>query len=195
MNHLYFPLKSGTRFIYESQTEDGVERTEIEVTGATKVILGVTTVVVRDQVSLDGVLIEDTFDWYAQDKDGNVWYFGEDTKEYENGVVVSTKGTWEAGVNGAKPGIIMRAEPRVGDSYRREYYAGEAEDMAEVIKVGAADSVPYGAFSDLVVIREWTPLEPGVEEYKYYAPGVGHVLTEVVKGGSGRSELVAIIGD
>ena len=114
----YFPLKPGTTFVYEGAAERG----EMTVTHDTKKVMGVECVVVDDRAWEDGKLIERTYDWFAQDKQGTVWYFGEDTKEYENGKVVSTKGSWEAGVDGAKPGIIMHADPKVGQSYRQEYY-------------------------------------------------------------------------
>jgi hypothetical protein len=189
----YFPLTPGTTFVYEGDTEEGTEHIEVEVTDDTKEILGVECVVVRDTVWVDGELVEDTFDWYAQDTDGNVWYMGEDTKEYKDGEVVSTEGAWEAGVDGAKPGIIMWADPQIGTSYRQEYYAGEAEDMAEVISLTESASVTYGSFDDLLVTKEWTPLEPGIAENKYYAAGVGLVLEEVVEGGSERVELIDIL--
>ena len=141
---------------------------------------------------VDGELAEDTFDWYAQDSSGNVWYFGEDSKEYEDGVFVGTEGSWQAGVDGAKPGIIMKANPQIGDSYRQEYYLDEAEDMGKVIKLNESTSVPYGSFDGVLVILEWNPLEPKVIEHDYYAPGVGAILEVVVKGGSERVELVEI---
>ena len=122
VDNSYFPLTPGTTFIYQGESEDGPERVEVNVTNETKVILGVTCIVVRDRVWIDNELVEDTFDWHAQDKDGNVWYFGEDSKEMKDSVVVSTEGSWEAGVDGAKPGIIMKATPKVGDSYRQELY-------------------------------------------------------------------------
>jgi len=192
VDNRYFPLTPGTTFVYEGETEDGTVRIEDYVTHETKQILGVTCVVVRDRVIEDGELVEETFDWYAQDKDGNVWYFGEDAKEYEAGVVVSTKGSWEAGVDGAMPGIIMEANPQVGDFYRQEYYKGEAEDMAEVLSLTESASVTYGSFDNLLMTREWTPLEPGVVEHDYYAPSVGLVLEVMVEGGSERVELVEI---
>jgi hypothetical protein len=193
INHPYFSLTPGTTYIYESTTEDGLERTEVSVLPDTKQILGVSCTVVRDTVWLDGELVEDTFDWYAQDKDGNVWYMGEDTKEYEDGVAVSTAGAWEAGVDGAQPGIIMEANPQIGDVYRQEYYAGEAEDMAEILNLSDSASVPYGVFDNVLVTKEWTPLEPDVAEQKYYAQGIGMVFSEVVEGGTGRMELVDIV--
>jgi hypothetical protein len=188
----YFPLTPGTTRIYEGETEDGLERIEVVVTHDTREILGISCIVVRDTVSLDGELVEDTFDWYAQDKDGNVWYMGEDSKEYEDGEVVSTAGSWEAGVDGAQPGIIMQAHPQVGAAYRQEYYAGEAEDMAEILSLTETASVPYGSFDALLMTKEWTPLEPGVAEQKYYAAGTGLVLEVMVEGGTGRVELVDV---
>ncbi len=188
----YFPLEPGTTLVYEGQTADGLERVEDRVTTERRVVMGVSCVVLHDRVSLDGSLIEETFDWYAQDREGNVWYFGEDSKDYEDGKVTSTKGSWEAGVDGAQPGIIMQADPQVGDSYRQEYYAGEAEDMAKVVELGQSVTVPAGSYSDVLVTRDWTPLEPDVEEQKYYAPGVGLVLEQFVKGGEGRVELIEV---
>jgi len=192
VDNRYFPLTPGTTFVYEGKTEDGTVRVEDYVTHETKQVLGVTCVVVRNKVIENGDLVEETFDWYAQDKDGNVWYFGEDAKEYEAGVVVSTKGSWEAGVDGAMPGIIMEANPQVGDFYRQEYYKGEAEDMAEVLSLTESASVIYGSFDSLLMTREWALLEPGIVEHKYYAPGVGLILEVMVEGGSERVELVEI---
>lgn len=188
----YFLLEPGTTYVYES--EDGTTRIEVVVTSETKVIQGVTCVVVRDTVTEDGALVEDTFDWYAEDNEGNVWYFGEDTKEYEDGEVVSTAGSWQAGMSGAVPGIIMEADPKVGDRYQQEYLKGEAEDMAEVLAVDESVSVPFGSFTDVLKTKEWTPLEPAVEEEKLYAPGVGLVKVEVVKGGSGIEQLIQVSG-
>jgi hypothetical protein len=192
IDNKYFPLKPGTTYIYEGKTEEGTERIVVTVTDDTRQVMGVECVVVRDKVFLNGGLIEDTFDWYAQDKKGNVWYFGENTKEYENGKVVSTKGSWEAGVDGAMPGIVMQADPKVGETYRQEYYPGEAEDMAKVLSLNESATVPYGSFDHLLMTREWTPLEPNVVEQKYYAPGMGTVLEVGVKGTSDRVELIDI---
>ena len=155
----------GTTFIYEGKTADGPERVETYVSYKTREVLGVKCTVVRDKAFLNGKLSEDTFDWYAQDKEGNVWYFGEDTKEYENGKVVSTKGRGKPAWTVRSRGIVMEANPRVGDSYRQEYYEGEAEDMAEVLSLDAsglndAVSVPYGSFGDVLMTKEWNPLEP-----------------------------------
>jgi hypothetical protein len=167
----YFPLKPGTTFVHEG----GKEHSEMSVTSETKKVMGVECVVVDHKEWEGDKLIEKTYDWFAQDKEGNVWYFGEDTKEYEDGKVVSTKGSWEAGVDGAKPGIIMQAHPKVGQTYRQEYYKGEAEDMAKAISLNESVRVPYGSFDGVLETKEWTPLEPGYVEHKYYARGVGHV--------------------
>ncbi len=192
IDNQYLPMTPGTTFVYDGESEDGKERIEVEVTHETKEILGVTCIVVRDRVWVDDELAEDTFDWFAQDEDGNVWYFGEDSKEYEGGKLVSTGGSWEAGVDGAKPGIIMKGDPQVGDAYRQEYYEDEAEDMAEVLSLNESVSVPYGSFENCLKTQEWTPLEPDVVENKYYAPGVGVVLEVAVEGESERVELVEV---
>jgi len=196
IDNRYLPLSPGTTFIYEG-TKGGVPASnEVYVTHETKVILGVTCIVVRDLAFLDGVLEEETLDWYAQDKRGNAWYFGEDARELdESGNVVSTEGSWEAGVNGALPGIVMVADPHVGVRYRQEYAPGVAEDMAKVSSVDKEASVPHGEFDDLLLTKEWTPLDPGVVEHKYYAPGVGFILGVMVKGGSELTELVDITTD
>lgn len=188
----YFPLTPGTTFTFRGQTEKCMETNEVFVSHQTKTILGVTCIEVRDRVSVDGSLIEETFDWYAQDKDGNVWYFGEAAKEYENGQVVGTAGSWEAGVDGAKPGFIMQASPKVGNSYRQEYYKGTAEDMAKILSLNETISVPYGSFKNCLKTEDFTPLEPNTIENKYYAPGIGLALIIGVKGGSERLELVGI---
>jgi hypothetical protein len=180
-----FPLVPGTRLVYIG----GDERVEVTVTTERRTILGISTVVVRDTATVNGAVIEDTFDWYAQDLDGNVWYMGEDTKEYEQGKVVSTEGSWEAGVDGAKPGILIPAVPVVGEPYRQEYAACEAEDMGEVIAVGQTVTVPAGTFSGCLQTRDTTPLEPDVEETKHYCPGIGLVLSVDVASNA-REELV-----
>src|SRR5215212_3282355 len=153
----YFPLEPGRTYIYRGETEGVPTRDVMIVTSATKVILGVTTIVVRDQAYEDGILIEDTFDWYAQDKAGNVWYFGEDTKELDaSGNVISTEGSWKAGVDGAQPGIIMLAHPQVGDRYYQEFYPGVAEDQAKVLSLDASVCVAYGCFNNVLVTKDWT---------------------------------------
>jgi hypothetical protein len=186
----FLPLRPGMRWDYRSRTADGVETTVVVVTNKTRTIMGVPCVEVRDTVRLDGEVIEDTLDWYAQHRDGTVWYFGEDTKEYENGKVVSTEGSWEGGVKGALPGIVMPAQPRVGDRYRQEYYRGHAEDMAQVLSVTQRARVPAGSYDGVLTTRDTTPLEPDVLEWKYYARGVGPVLTVDKAAGGTRDELI-----
>jgi hypothetical protein len=188
----YFPLEPGTVLVYEGHSEEEREVVTVRVTEMTKEILGVTCVVVRDTVRVAGEIREDTFDWYAQDVDGNVWYMGEDTKEYEDGKVVSTEGAWEAGVDGALPGVIMPAEPVEGLAYTQEHYAGEAEDKGKVIRLGAQVTAPAGSYDEVLVTEDSTPLEPKVREHKYYAPGVGVVFEEIVRGGEGVLRLVEV---
>jgi hypothetical protein len=185
----FLPLLAGSRWLYES--DDGSEQIEVVVLAETRDVLGITATVVHDVVSEDGEVIEDTYDWYAQDREGNVWYLGEDSKEIEEGEVVSTHGSWEAGVNGAEPGIVMHANPRVGVGYRQEFYQGEAEDLAEVQRLDGEATTPFGTFDGLLVIEEWNPLEPDVVEHKYYASGVGVVLELTVRGGDERVEIVS----
>jgi hypothetical protein len=191
IDNKYFPLKPGTTFVYQGNSGGSPERDVMTLTHSTKKVMGVKCVVVKDRVFAKGKLGEKTFDWYAQDKKGNVWYFGENSKEYKNGKV-STGGSWEAGKAGAKPGIIMQAHPKVGQTYRQEYSKGAAEDMAKVLKLNGSDKVPYGSFDQVLVTKEWTPLEPGVAEHKYYAAGVGDVKEVAVKGPSETLELVGV---
>jgi len=192
IDNKYFPLEPGTTFVYRGKTEDASEGDTVAVTSETRNIMGVECVVVDDRVTEDGELTEKTYDWYAQDEKGNVWYFGEDSKEYENGKVKSTEGSWEAGKDGAEPGIIMPANPNVGETYRQEYYKGEAEDMARALKLDGSATVPRGSYDHVLVTREWTPLEPNIAEHKYYAAGVGNVLEVAVKGPQERLELVDV---
>ncbi|HZM21966.1 MAG TPA: hypothetical protein VFC02_09490 [Anaerolineales bacterium] len=189
----YFPLEPGTTFIYRGESEGAPTRDVMTVTDQTKEILGVTTTVVHHLSYEDRVLIEETFDWFAQDVDGNVWYFGEDTKELdEDGNVISTEGSWEAGVDGAEAGIIMLADPKKGDKYAQENAPDVAEDMAQVIGFEDSICVQYGCFDNVLVTKEWSPLERGVVEYKYYAEGVGFIYGEMIKGGEETTELVRI---
>ncbi|UCC73887.1 MAG: hypothetical protein JSV86_04820 [Gemmatimonadota bacterium] len=190
----YFPLEPGTTYSYSGETEDGRETGEVLVTSETRVVLGVTTLVVRDRVFLEGELIEETFDWYAQDSEGNVWYFGEDSKEFEGGELVSTEGSWEAGVDGAKPGIIMLADPTVGTEYRQEYAPGVAEDMGRVLGLDESADAPFGSFTGCLKTEDSTPLEPGVREHKFYCPDIGLVLEIDVTGGGARNELIDVQG-
>lgn len=190
----YFPMKPGTRWTYEEVDPDGaVQEVVLIATHDTKTLAnGITARVVRDTVTLDGEIIEDTFDWYAQDGNGNVWYMGEDTAEFENGAVVTKEGSWEAGVDGAIPGVIMPANPQAGMAYRQEYYKGHAEDRAEVLGNDEMVETAFGQFDGAVLTKDLVPLEPDVQEYKLYVKDVGMVLALKVSGGSGREELVNV---
>jgi len=197
VEHPYFPLEPGTTYYYEGTDGSNV----VEVTHKTKRILGVRCTEVRDRAyDADGLLIEDTLDWYAQDRKGNVWYFGEDTIEFirdENGDVIDTDtfGTWLAGKNGALPGFIMLAYPVKGAQYPQEIAPGVAEDMAKVLGFVKSVKVPYGRFRNVLQTAEWSPLAPGVLDHKYYARGIGFIRSEVVEGGDEVSVLVGITTD
>jgi len=191
LSNPYLAFQVGRVFNYRAVTLEGTETTLIEVTNETKTIQGVVTTIVHDRVSLNGSLIEDTFDWYAQDTEGNVWYFGEDSKQIQNGVVIGTQGSWEAGVNGAVAGIVMLANPKVGVRYQQEFAAGVAEDMARVQSLSRSVQVPYGGFDDCLQTIEWTPLDKNVREQKFYARDVGLLLTLEDKGNI-RDELMTI---
>jgi hypothetical protein len=189
VNNTYFPLVPGTVFDYDVLESD--EAVTVTVTGDTKVVMGVTCVVVHDVAKVGGIVEEDTYDWYAQDVDGTVWYFGEDTTAFEGGTS-SKEGSWQAGVDGAQPGIVMLGTPTVGQRYRQEFFEGEAEDEGEVLSVDASVTVPYGSFTGCVQTRDFTALEPAIEENKYYCPGIGQVRAQAVKGGSQHEDLVAL---
>jgi hypothetical protein len=186
----WLPFSPGSRWVYEDHAAPGGTRIEVVVTDGKRPIVGIQATVVRVTETLDGRVVEDTFDWYAQDGDGNVWYLGEDTTASRVGQAPSSAGSWEAGVDGALPGIVMKANPQIGDAYRQEYYPGRAEDMAEVIRTDHSLTVPFGTLDDVLVTREWSPLEPGVVEEKFYAMGVGLVRERHVQGGSGGADLV-----
>ena len=192
IDHPYWPMEPGTRWTYREIDEEGAEQqVVVTVTGVTKRIAnGVTARVVRDTVTEDGQLIEDTFDWYAQDDEGNVWYLGEDTAEFENGRVETRAGSFEAGVDGALPGIIMPADPADGMTYRQEYYEGRAEDNGEVLSVEEQAEVPYGHFENALLTKDTITIEPKTLEYKLYVPDVGPALVFGVSGGGGREELI-----
>lgn len=187
----FYPLIPGTLFVYEGTKDDVKQRNEVLVTSETKTIMGIPCVVVQDRVWEEETLLESTLDWYAQDAEGNVWYMGEYSESYEDGKT-DTSGSWEGGVDGALPGIVMPAHPVPGDPYRQEYYAGEAEDMAQVIAIGTPVTVPYGSYTDTVTTREWSPLEPGVEEQKMYARGIGFIASKSTKGENEVFELTDI---
>ena len=193
IDNKYFSLNPGTKYIYEDKQTDKTERIEVTVTKDTRVVMGVTTTVVQDKAFLGGELIEDTRDWYAQDNEGNVWYMGEEVDNYENGKIKDHNGSWEAGVDEAKPGIIMKANPQVGDTYRQEYYKGKAEDMGDVVSINEKITIPFGAFENCLKTRDWSQIEKSLGEYKYYCPAVGFVvLEESAQGGSEKVELISV---
>ena len=175
----YFPRLPGAKYIYEGMTADGLERVEIEILSETRQVMGIQATIMHDVVYLDGELIEETFDWFAQDKAGNVWYLGEDVDNYEDGVLQDHDGAWEAGVDGALPGIVMFANPadHLGETMRQEYYAGEAEDMADILSVSEEITVPFGAYSNVLQTYDYTPLDPEAREHKFYAAGIGEIRT------------------
>jgi hypothetical protein len=190
----FFPLVPGTTLEYAGQTAAGLETITVDVLNETRVVHGVTAAIVHDRVYLDGALIEDTYDWYAQDSEGNVWYLGEDSKEIENGVVVSTEGSWEWGVNDALPGIYMWANPaaHLGEDYRQEFYEDEAEDWAKVLDTNHAVAVPHGTLNGCIRTFDWSGLDSAAREHKYYGPGIGLVLETPADGGSERIELIRV---
>ena len=191
----YWPMSPGSKWVYsETDTKGANQKVVVEVTHKTKMITGgIEARVVRDTVTENGLPVEITDDWYAQDSAGNVWYLGEATAEYKNGKVTTRAGSFEAGVDGAQPGIAMPANPEPGLSYRQEYYKGEAEDKAAIITVGEERvQVPFGYFDkDVLMTRDLVPTEPKVQELKFYAPNVGPVLSVHTDGDGGRAELVS----
>jgi hypothetical protein len=188
----YYPLTPGRTLIYEAHTPDGLKRNVVAATHNTRVILGVTCVEVHDVVSINGATVEDTLDWFAQDKDGNVWYFGESTKEIVAGLIASVEGSFMAGVNGAKPGIIMQAHPVVGDLFRQEFVLNKGEDTEEIIGLNESVTIKLGTFEHCVHIKETTALEPAIIVNDFYAPGIGPVL-DIEGPPNERLELVKII--
>ena len=188
----WWPMRPGSRWVYRETDSGGArQKVVVTVTRRTKRIAnGVTARVVSDVATEDGEPVEVTDDYYAQDREGNVWYLGEDTAEYEHGKVVSREGSFEAGVDGAEAGVIMPARPRAGLRYRQEHYAGHAEDRARIVSRREQAGVPYGHFRRVLMIREDNPLEPKVLEFKFYARGIGPLLAVSVSGGSDREELL-----
>ena len=192
INNPLFPLRPGTIFVFKVTDGTGTSVDSITVTRDTKRIAGVTAVVVHDRLSRGRAIIEDTFDWYAQDTTGTVWYLGEDTKEYRAGKVISATGSWQAGVEGAVAGIVMKAHPQVGDTYRQEYRRGVAEDMGRVVSITDTVTVRAGHFAQCTTTEDSSPLEPKVRERKTYCLNVGLVRERTIAGGSERSELIAV---
>jgi hypothetical protein len=190
----YWPMKPGTRWIYRG-VEQGESPQDIVIvaTATTKQLAnGITARVVRDTARSEGQIVEDTVDWYAQDSAGNVWYMGEQTAEFENGKIVSRAGSWEAGKDGALPGIMIPAQPKVGQKYRQEYKKGEAEDNGEVLATSNMVEVKAGRYEGSLVTLDTSTIEPDVVEFKFYAPNVGPLLALDVSGGAAREELVKI---
>ena len=191
----WLPMKPGAVLHYTG-TKDGKRAKDITtVTSRTQVVAGVTCIVVDDKLWLNGKLEETTLDYYVQDVAGNVWYFGEDTQELDaNGNIVSTEGSWHAGVDAAVPGIFMEADPVVGHAFQQEYLAGSAEDHFEVLSLTESVTVPAGSYTDALLTKEWTPLEPDVLDHKFYVQGIGEVREVAVKGPKEELELVSTSG-
>jgi hypothetical protein len=193
VDNAWFPLHPGTTYVYRGVKDGQPSRDVLTVTQMTTTIAGVPCVVVHDRLYLRGGLHERTTDWYSQDKHGNVWYFGESTAELDaRGRVTSTEGTWRAGRNGAQAGIYFPAHPRVGQSGRQEFYKRHAEDHFQLVSLRTAVRVPYLSTKASLLTKEWTPLERGVLDHKFYVRGIGTVLEQTVKGGDERNALVSV---
>lgn len=189
----YFSLPVGKKLVYEQETAEGLERGVVEIGGGTRIIAGVKTLIYRDREYLEGELVEDTRDYLAQDKAGNVWYFGEDVDSYEDGKLKDHGGAWITGVDGAKPGIWIKANHVVGDSYRQEFYKGQAEDIRDVVALNQTVTTGRATYRNCVKFYEWTPLDIKSREHKYYCPEVsGLVLVEDLETGV-RAELTSIV--
>ncbi len=187
----YYPLIPGSKWVYEARLEDGtVERNEVEVLQETHMVNSVTATVIHDIVFVEGQLVEETYDWYAQDKNGNVWYLGEQVDNYENGVLVDHAGSWEWGKDGALPGIIMWADPsaHINEEYYQEFYAGEAEDKGQVLSVSKSVAVPFGSFENVVETYDFSALDPDLKENKFYAKGIGTI--KVINQVTGEEEYL-----
>jgi len=187
----YWPIRPGSHWVYREVEDGEVHRDDVTVTNETKTLGGIEARVVHDRVSQNGETLENTDDYYAQDSKGNLWYLGEDTAEYENGKLKTKEGSWTYGVDGAQPGVIVPASPKQGLQYREEYYKGHAEDAAEILSVHSQVQVPFGRYHEAVLTRNYSAIEPAVEEMKLYAKGVGPVMELLVSGGSGRTELLS----
>ena len=195
IDNRYLPFKPGTRTVAKGVAENGKtpQRDAQVVTDRKRKVDGVKCVVVRDTITSRGKPVERTFDWYTQDKHGNVWYFGENSKDYRHGHWVKNDGSWEAGVNGAQPGVMMLAHPKRGDAYRQEFYRGHAEDQAKVFGDFGLVKVPAGTYRHTIGTKETSRLEPGVVERKWYAPGVGEIKSQDVKGSKEGFRLVKVV--
>src|SRR5262249_8169266 len=194
VDNQYFPLPIGRTWVYDGVKDGQSQIDTVIVTNQTKVILGITTTVVSDVATHDGTVLERTFDYYAQDKQGTVWYLGEDTTSFRANGRPDTSGSFQAGVSGAQPGIIMEANPQIPDAYRQEFLPGEAEDTAWVVEVGGTVTVPYGKLRNTLVTLEATRIEPGAYDKKVYAPGLGIVLEQALTGDPETAQLVSVTG-
>jgi len=190
----YFKLMPGRHFVYEKTSGTETERVEVVATSDTKVIMGVTCMVVTDTATVNGQVMEDTLDWYAQDKTGNVWYFGELSMQYQDGELNNLEGSWQAGVDDAKPGIVMKAQPAVDDIYRQEFSLGVAEDMSGVIGLNETATVPYGTFNDCVKTKDYSPIDPETLEHKFFSATLGQVVLTIDTTTGDREELIQVTG-
>lgn len=190
VNHDYFPFLEGATWVYQKLTSEGLEVVTVTVTGDTLEIDDIESIAVRDVVTLDGELVEDTIDWYAQHEDGTVWYMGEIAQDFEEGILVSIDGSWRAGEDGGLPGIIMMGDPTLWTTYRQELLLTEAEDAATVLSLDETVTIGLGTFADCIQTADFTPLEPDVLEHKYFAPGIGLILEEDPETGE-RLELIS----
>ena len=191
----YFPLPVGGTWVYQGVKDGQTQEDRVTVTSQTKVVAeGITARVVSDVATHNGTLLEKTSDWYAQDKQGNVWYLGEDTAAYLPNGKVDTSGSWEAGVHDAEPGLVMEANPQIPDAYRQEFLSGQAEDTAWVVNTSGSFTVPDGTFKNVLTSLEATRIEPGAYDRKVYAPGVGMIREEALTGATEYAELVSVSG-
>ena len=195
VDNRYFPLPVGRVLVYRGVKDGQTQIDRVTVTDETKLVAeGITARVVTDiATTRDGKLLEKTSDWYAQDREGNVWYLGEDTASYHNGKV-DTSGSWEAGVHDAEPGIVMETDPQIPDAYRQEFLRGEAEDTAWIVERGGSVKVPYGTLDHTLTTLEATRLEPGLYDQKIYAPGIGIVFEQALTGETEIAKLVSVTG-
>ena len=190
----YFPLPVGRKLVYTGVKDGQTQTDTVTVTDQTKVILGITATVVSDIATHDGTVLEKTFDFYAQDEQGNVWYLGEDTTAFLPNGKTDTSGSFLAGVDGAQPGIIMEANPQIPDAYRQECYAGQAEDTAWVVATSGSVNVPYGKVRNVLTTLEATRIEPGAYDEKVYGPGIGIVSEQSLTGATEFAQLVSVSG-
>ncbi len=191
----YFPLPVGRTLVYRGVKDGQTQEDRVTVTDQTKTVAeGIIARVVTDVATHDGALLEKTSDWYAQDKQGNVWYLGEDTAQYLANGKIDTSGSWEAGVHDAEPGLVMEANPQIPDSYRQEFLTGQAEDTAWIVDRGGSTTVPYGTLKNVVTSLEATRLEPGAYDQKVYAPGIGIAREQSLTGPPEFAELVSVSG-